>query len=113
MLGALASILTVWLVTGVLVFEAINRIITPEPVNGKSGWRGQGGCVGGWVAARGPARRVGQPEDQVQAGCAHFTMARLQPTLRWRFPARKPAHRAPAHCHPAARAALQSCSSSP
>lgn len=59
MLGALASILTVWLVTGVLVFEAINRIITPEPVNGKSGWWGQGGCVGGWVAARGPARQSG------------------------------------------------------
>ena len=35
-LGALASVLTVWLVTGVLVFEAVNRIINPEPVNGKS-----------------------------------------------------------------------------
>ncbi|GAB4819948.1 hypothetical protein N2152v2_006994 [Parachlorella kessleri] len=34
-LGALASILSVWLVTGVLLFEAVNRIITPEPVNGK------------------------------------------------------------------------------
>lgn len=35
-LGALASILTVWLVTGILLVEAIQRIITPEAVNGKS-----------------------------------------------------------------------------
>lgn len=42
-LGALASILTVWLVTGILLVEAIQRIITPEPVNGKSKcWRGCG-----------------------------------------------------------------------
>ncbi|EFN51913.1 hypothetical protein CHLNCDRAFT_37115 [Chlorella variabilis] len=34
-LGALASVMTVWLVTGLLLFEAIQRIITPEPVNGK------------------------------------------------------------------------------
>ncbi|PSC68288.1 zinc transporter 8 isoform X1 [Micractinium conductrix] len=34
-LGALASVMTVWLVTGVLLFEAVQRIITPEPVNGK------------------------------------------------------------------------------
>lgn len=34
-LGALASVLTVWLVTGILLFEAVNRVINPEPVNGK------------------------------------------------------------------------------
>lgn len=34
-LGALASILTVWLVTGILLVEAIQRILVPEPVNGK------------------------------------------------------------------------------
>lgn len=35
-LGALASVMTVWLVTGVLLFEAVQRIITPEYVDGKS-----------------------------------------------------------------------------
>lgn len=34
-LGALASILSVWLVTGILLWEAVQRIINPEPVNGK------------------------------------------------------------------------------
>ncbi|KAL6766716.1 MTP1 [Auxenochlorella protothecoides x Auxenochlorella symbiontica] len=34
-LGALASILTVWLVTGILLVEAVQRILVPEPVNGK------------------------------------------------------------------------------
>ncbi len=34
-LGALASVLTIWLVTGILVYEAINRVINPVPVNGK------------------------------------------------------------------------------
>ncbi|KAK9904349.1 hypothetical protein WJX75_010009 [Coccomyxa subellipsoidea] len=34
-LGALASVLATWLVTGVLVFEAIGRIINPSPVDGK------------------------------------------------------------------------------
>lgn len=29
-LGALASVMTVWLVTGILLFEAVQRIITPE-----------------------------------------------------------------------------------
>lgn len=37
MLGALASVLATWLVTGVLVFEAIGRIINPSPVDGKGG----------------------------------------------------------------------------
>ena len=34
-LGALASVLTIWLVTGILVYEAVNRVIHPVPVNGK------------------------------------------------------------------------------
>ncbi|KAL4422951.1 hypothetical protein ABPG75_009148 [Micractinium tetrahymenae] len=34
-LGALASVMTVWLVTGILLFEAVQRIITPEHVDGK------------------------------------------------------------------------------
>ena len=35
-LGALASVLSIWLVTGVLVYEAVNRILNPVPVNDKS-----------------------------------------------------------------------------
>ncbi|KAK9861403.1 hypothetical protein WJX84_006624 [Apatococcus fuscideae] len=34
-LGALASVLSSWLVTGILVYEAIQRIIEPVAVNGK------------------------------------------------------------------------------
>ena len=34
-LGALASVLTIWLVTGILVYEAVNRVMNPVPVNGK------------------------------------------------------------------------------
>ena len=37
-LGALASVMTVWLVTGILLFEAVQRIIHPEYVDGKSEW---------------------------------------------------------------------------
>ena len=33
-LGALASVLLIWLLTGVLVYEAVLRIINPEPVDG-------------------------------------------------------------------------------
>ena len=33
--GALGSVVLIWLLTGVLVYEAILRIITPEPVDGK------------------------------------------------------------------------------
>ena len=35
MLGALASVLSTWLVTGILLYEAVNRVISPSPVNGK------------------------------------------------------------------------------
>jgi zinc transporter 2 len=34
-LGALTSVLIIWLVTGVLVYEAINRMLTPENVDGR------------------------------------------------------------------------------
>lgn len=34
-LGALVSVITIWAVTGALVFEAVNRLLRPEPVNGK------------------------------------------------------------------------------
>lgn len=34
-LGALASVLSTWLVTGILLYEAVFRIISPVPVNGK------------------------------------------------------------------------------
>lgn len=34
-LGALASVMLIWLLTGVLVYEAINRVINPQPVDGK------------------------------------------------------------------------------
>ena len=50
-LGALASILSVWLVTGVLVFEAINRIMTPEPVNGKGEQRHVDSVLHSWALA--------------------------------------------------------------
>ena len=34
-LGALASVLSTWLVTGILLWEAVNRIMNPVNVNGK------------------------------------------------------------------------------
>lgn len=34
-LGALASVMTVWLVTGMLVWEAVDRIRNPQPVDGR------------------------------------------------------------------------------
>lgn len=34
-LGALASVLSIWLVTGILVYEAVYRIFNPVHVNGK------------------------------------------------------------------------------
>ena len=52
-LGALASIMIIWLVTGILVVEAVQRVITPETVNGKGeeeeggGARGERGGRGG------------------------------------------------------------------
>lgn len=39
-LGALASVLSIWLVTGILVYEAVNRMIDPVAVNGKSVFSG-------------------------------------------------------------------------
>ena len=34
-LGALISVLTIWLVTGILVWEAVGRILDPQPIDGK------------------------------------------------------------------------------
>lgn len=34
-LGALASVLSIWLVTGILVYEAVNRVFNPVRVEGK------------------------------------------------------------------------------
>jgi zinc transporter 2 len=34
-LGALASVLSVWLVTGILLWEAVGRVLHPSPVDGK------------------------------------------------------------------------------
>ena len=34
-LGALVSVLSTWLVTGILLWEAVIRIQHPEPVDGK------------------------------------------------------------------------------
>lgn len=34
-LGALVSVLLTWLVTGMLLWEAVNRIVDPHPINGK------------------------------------------------------------------------------
>lgn len=34
-LGALASVLSTWLVTGILVYEAVDRIMHPTHVDGK------------------------------------------------------------------------------
>ena len=34
-LGALVSVLSTWLVTGILLWEAVLRVMNPEPVNGK------------------------------------------------------------------------------
>ncbi len=36
MLGALASVLSIWLVTGILVYEAVDRVRHPVRVDGKS-----------------------------------------------------------------------------
>ena len=45
-LGALASVLSTWLVTGILVVEAVNRILNPVEVNGKGGaWWGPLGAA--------------------------------------------------------------------
>lgn len=37
-LGALVSVLTIWAVTGALVFEAFQRTMNPVRVDGKRGW---------------------------------------------------------------------------
>lgn len=67
-LGALASVLMIWLVTGILVVEAIQRIINPEEVNGKSeGWRGRE-LLAGWRQDAQLGTRRGQRQDAGQRG---------------------------------------------
>jgi len=46
-LGALVSVLTIWAVTGALVFEAVQRTINPVRVDGKCKWAVQlADCMG-------------------------------------------------------------------
>lgn len=49
-LGALISVLTIWAVTGALVFEAFQRTINPVRVDGKREWLA---WVGRWRAWHG------------------------------------------------------------
>jgi hypothetical protein len=51
-LGALVSVLIIWLVTGALVFEAVQRTINPVRVDGKRERLRWGGLRGGGGAAR-------------------------------------------------------------
>ena len=37
-IGALISVFVIWGVTGALVWEAVNRILNPQPVDGKRKW---------------------------------------------------------------------------
>jgi divalent metal cation (Fe/Co/Zn/Cd) transporter len=48
-LGALVSVLTIWAVTGALVFEAVQRTINPVRVDGKREWGGR--CWTWWQCA--------------------------------------------------------------
>lgn len=54
-LGALVSVMAVWVVTAMLLLEAVQRVIRPEPVDGK------GAC------ALGGAELPGR--EQAAAGC--------------------------------------------
>lgn len=89
-LGALGSVLTVWLVTGVLLFEAVNRLITPEPVNGKSECAA---LLGSWLGRQGWAVEAG-------AGLGVARGARVQGPHRLLQFATCPPARLPAReCH--------------
>ncbi len=44
MLGALASVLSTWLVTGILVVEAVDRVRNPVPVDGRRARPGNTGA---------------------------------------------------------------------
>lgn len=50
-IGALVSIMLIWLVTGMLVYEAVNRLINPVPVDGKSERPTSHGCLSDHHAA--------------------------------------------------------------
>lgn len=57
-LGALVSVMMVWVITLNLLLEAVRRLVEPEPVNGKGGWgegknrRANTGVVGRMLACR-------------------------------------------------------------
>lgn len=117
-LGALASVMTVWLVTGILLFEAVQRIINPEHVDGKSEW----GCCNKQHRCSQLLRVLGWPVDAGPAGLAVQCMACNMPwlhamcraTLCWAvttLPACNRRSHAEWHLPPAP--AKQSCSSLP
>jgi solute carrier family 30 (zinc transporter), member 2 len=93
-IGALASVLLIWLLTGVLVYEAIIRVITPEPVDGRimfivatlglgvnlgmmkilhSGGGGHGHSHGGHGHAHGNASSAGSGSARSDHGQSHNT----------------------------------------
>ncbi|KAL4446379.1 hypothetical protein ABPG77_003186 [Micractinium sp. CCAP 211/92] len=102
-LGALASVLAVWIVTANLLAEAVHRIIAPEPVNGKvmfivavagvavnvlmmlvlghhhHGLGSSGCCAGGGAAPAGAAHMPGG------AACAAGGACCSAPVQRWFF----------------------------
>jgi len=55
--GAVASVLLIWILTGVLVYEAILRIITPEKVDGRTMFI-VAICGGEWLPGQLPAGRA-------------------------------------------------------
>ncbi|KAL4423676.1 hypothetical protein ABPG75_000977 [Micractinium tetrahymenae] len=100
-LGALASVLAVWVVTANLLVEAVRRIITPEPVDGKvmffvavagvgvnllmmlvlghhhHGLSSSGCCASGGAELAGAAHLPGG------AGCAAGAACCVSPAQRW------------------------------
>jgi cation diffusion facilitator family transporter len=69
-LGALVSVLIIWLVTGALVFEAVQRTINPVRVDGKSeqaALRAARAAAAQW--AWGPAAQQAAGRMQQAAGC--------------------------------------------
>ena len=55
-LGALASVLSTWLVTGILVVEAIDRVRNPVPVDGRRARPGNTGVEPGLSNVMQPLR---------------------------------------------------------
>ncbi len=61
-LGALASVLSSWLVTGILVYEAAQRIISPVKVNGRGTAIAQMVCSSALLGHRAMYRPVWHPD---------------------------------------------------